>query len=99
MSLTIPTPSGTTLQQWLQDGEAIVNAPLEAFFPADAMALVTLGEKLLAVFAAIATQNGPSAVLTSEVDSEQAAGDAAEDRRFPPTEPAPAPPAEPEPAK
>jgi hypothetical protein len=84
MAMTIPTPSGATLQQWLQDGEAIVNAPLEAFLPADAMALVQLGEKLIGLFAELATKSGGESVLTSEVDSEQAAADAAEDDKFGP---------------
>jgi hypothetical protein len=83
MALTIPTLSGATLGTWLADGEAIVNAPLEAFLPADAMALVQLGEKLLNVFAKLVTQPSAATELQAEVDAEQTAFAAAEKAKFP----------------
>ena len=81
--MSIPTPSGATLQEWLTDGEAIVNAPLEAYLPADAMALVKLGEQLLNVFAKMVTQPSAKSELQTEIDAEQAALAAAELKKFP----------------
>lgn len=83
--MSIPIPSGTTLTTWLQDGEAIANAPVEALLPADIAALVALGEKLLNAFVAEVEAPAANTVLQAEVDAEQTAAAAAEDKKFPGT--------------
>ena len=80
--MSISIPSGTTLQTWILDGEAIAAAPVEALLPADIAALVALGEKLLNAFVSEVVDPSANTVLQAEVTSEQAAGDIAEDEKL-----------------
>ena len=84
MTTSLSIPSGATLEQWLLDGEAIAQAPIEALLPADVAALVALGEKLLNAFVAELVDPSGNAVLKAEVDGEQAAANVAEDMKAKP---------------
>ena len=76
-------PSGATLQEWLADGEALLNSLDGSILPADAQALVSLGEKIVNAAVAYALKPAAETLLTGEVDAEQTAAQAAVDKAFP----------------
>lgn len=84
MSISIPIPSGLTPGQVLADVEAIIEAPAEAFLPADALAWLHIGEALVAKLVAYATTPSADTELAVEVAAEQTAMAAAEDAKFGP---------------
>ena len=84
MAISIPIPSGLALSQVLDDVEALANAPLDAFLPADVMRLIIAAEKIVGAAVILGLSPSAATVLQTEVTAEQVAGDQIEDAKFPP---------------